>query len=178
MTPAWLALKSELAGKTIQSVHVDFYGSGPFRTTHSGLLDYGPHALAFLLDLGLPVDGLEWEHRAALCQDRPDKFWFGVDDARNIHVATGNEASEPSMQVQIDLADGTMARWGEKVDEQVFGITRPSYVSMQHSRDLALRAFCRAFLAGEPSDTLRISCEAMRVLTEVESGTELASRRP
>ncbi len=37
-------------------------------------------------------------------------------------------------------------------------------MQIEHLRGYALRNFCRAFLAGEPSDTLRISCEAMRVL--------------
>jgi len=37
----------------------DFYGNGPVRTTHSGLLDYGPHALALCWTLGINPE-LTW----------------------------------------------------------------------------------------------------------------------
>ncbi len=160
-SPAWLALKADLRGKTITSVHVDFYGNGPVRATHSGLLDYGVHALAFVLDLGLRPE-FRWEYRAEGISPREgERFWFGVDDGRNIHVATGNEAHEPRSVVLVE-AEGREYRWLEDDGVQLYeGM-------IWHKRDLALRNFCRAFLAGEPSDTLRISCEAMRLLRRAE----------
>ena len=172
-SPAWLALKADLKGREIRSVHVDFYGNGPVRTTHSGLLDYGPHALAFVLDLGLKPE-LAWEHRGELGWRNSDRqsawrYWFGA--SKQVHVCTGNEAEAPEMTVLV-CTDAGDFRWSEQEQRQSYGRSgvsgKRNGSELTCDRDLALRNFCRAFLAGEPSDTLRISCEAMRMLQQAE----------
>jgi len=175
-SPAWLALKAELRGKTIRSVHVDFYGNGPVRSTHSGLLDYGPHALAFVLDLGLRPE-LVWRqgeidtHRGKRIQ------WFatGRSGGVEVSVSTGNGWQKPVMHVRIMATDGSASYWLEDdkgkqsyLTREPDGVSGSSALVLGCDRDLALRNFCRAFLAGEPSDTLRISCEAMRMLRQAE----------
>lgn len=160
-SPAWLAMKADLEGREIRSVRVDFYGDGPERSTHSGLLDYGPHALAFLFDLGLRPE-FEWREP-----------WKGQWTATggNVTVKTGNGFVEPRMRVAIVDTDGRWYRWHEtgQSHEYTASASGPP-VELQCSRDLALRNLCRAFLAGEPSDTLRISCEATRMLLAAERG--------
>lgn len=159
-SPAWLALKADVQGREIRSVHVDFYGSGPVRETHSGLLDYGPHALAFVLDLGLRPE-LRWEHRVEFgMPNSKAPYWFG--ESERVHICTGNESDAPAMEVLIETTDGKEFRWIEQDALQLC-----QSVLWCH-RDLALRNFCRAFLAGEPNDTLRISCEAMKLLRQAE----------
>ncbi len=137
------------------------------RSTHSGLLDYGPHALAFLLDLGLRPE-LTWGSRV-LGQ------WKAISPVRPfpIDIVTGNGFHAPRMVVRVEIAGDDGARsfsWAEEGEEQVYRSDLCGGAPMRaHRRDLALRNFCRAFLAGEPSDTLRISCEAMRLLLPAEA---------
>jgi len=54
--------------------------------------------------------------------------------------------------------------WSEDEWGQQRLIDVNSRTMLQVDRSLALRSFCRAFLAGEPSNTLRWSCEGMKVL--------------
>ncbi len=155
-SPAWRALKSELAGREIKSVHVDFYGNGPVRMTHSGLLDYGPHALALLLDLGLKPE-------LKIATSRTSRaLWSASDGVSSICV--GNGADRPVMSVFVRTTDGGEYTWTESGHLHTFEAGGSQL--MQHWRDLALREFCRSFLRGNPSDTLRISCEAMRLLAQ------------
>ncbi len=155
-SPAWLALKAELAGRTIAAVHVDFYGNGPQRA-FSGLLDYGPHALAFVLDLGLKPE-LVWANQDG--PGVPETRWIANGDA--CCIVTGNGFASPMSGVRVDTTDGGRYLWFERDQMQTF--EAGGAVLVQNWTDLALRGFCRAFLRGEPSDTLRISCEAMRLL--------------
>lgn len=161
-SPAWLALKADLDGKELRSVSVSFCGDGPVRATHSGLLDYGPHALAFLLDLGLKPE-LMWQP-----SQQPGQ-WIATGRAgfAEVHVRTGNAWAQPDMCVQVSTADGSRAMWLEAGNWQEYHVSAERPMVGNH-RDLALRSFCRAFLAGEPSATLRISCEAMRILSAVD----------
>ncbi len=168
-SPAWQAMKTELRGKQIQSVHVDFYGNGPVRS-FSGLLDYGPHALAFVADLLGNCEGLEWTELDS--KNGTGSLWGA--SSNNCSLVTGDGADGPRTSVQVVCDDGNYDTilWEESRDhtydiQQVYSLTGEMLAS--NSRSLALRNFCRAFLAGEPSDTLRISCEAMRVLMPLVS---------
>jgi predicted dehydrogenase len=162
-SPAWLALKADIRGRTIRSVDVEFFGNGPVRSTHSGLLDYGTHALAFLLDLGLRPE-LTWRRvEFGTLSNGPNAQWFGSGDG--ITVETGNGFAHSSMQVWIQTTDGGDYRWFEEGVDHCYEIADGAQL-MRCWRDLALYGFCRAFMAGEPSDTLRISCEAMRLLAQ------------
>ncbi len=161
-SPAWLALKADLQGRKVQSIFINFCGYGPIRSTHSGLLDWGPHALAFLLDLGIAAE-LEWK-----CTEDGDagktKLWraTGTGDTA-IVIYTGNRlgcCADGPKQVAVEAADGDTFTWQENDDSHFY------VEELECSRDLALREFCRAFLRGDPSDTLRISCEAMRMLAQ------------
>lgn len=162
-SPAWLALKADLQGREIRSVHVDFYGNGPVRATHSGLLDYGCHALAFVLDLGLRPE-LSWANQTG--PGVPATRWMAHDHAQKISATTGNGFDRQAMSVTAWLSDDSALTWDET--EGVHTYRRSGVSALQCDRSLALRNFCRAFLSGEPSDTLRISCESMRLLRQAE----------
>lgn len=157
-SPAWQAMKADLEGKVIRSIRIEFGGDGPVRGTHSGLLDYGPHALAFLNDLGFGVP-LQWHELTR-------GVWFGkATGGDKIEVCTGNGFRDRPMFVDVTDKAGNRYFWQENEAWQDYA-THQKLVG--NHRDLALRNFCRAFLAGEPSDTLRISCEAMRMLKSAE----------
>lgn len=171
-SPAWLAMKDELRGKTIQSVHVDFYGNGPVRG-FSGLLDYGPHALAFVADLMGEIPEMTWRQEVDTFRGHKHAAW---GSGERVSVTTGNGfiAGGQTMRVTVK-ADGLRYAWIEDEGNHVYRVDgAPSGAPvMVADRAIALRAFCRAFLAGEPSNTLRISCEAHRVLASIESGRDL-----
>lgn len=162
-SPAWQALKAELRGKEIQSLHVDFYGNGPARA-FSGLLDYGPHALAFVADLlgSLPV--FHWDDYGYVFGN--EGLWT-ADSDEHVSVTFGNRVPPGEDRPQqarrvVVRAGGEYFEWIELGGEQVYSRGREPTVECTSA--VALRNFCRAFLAGEPSDTLRMSCDAMRVL--------------
>lgn len=164
-SPAWQAMKAELRGKQIQSVHVDFYGNGPVRS-FSGLLDYGPHALAFVADLLGGIPKLHWDDFGYVFGS--DGLWTADSDehvsfAMGNRVPTGEDRPQQARRIVV-RAGGKYFEWHEDPvnGDHVYTVDREPV--MQHMKSLALRNFCRAFLAGDPSDTLRISCEAMRVL--------------
>jgi len=157
-SPAWLALKADLQCRRVSAVHVAFFGDGPTRQTHSGLLDYGPHALAFVLDLGFQPQ-LAWSQLA------PGQWEARSDD--EISIVTGNGFAHSGMRVRVATTDGGQYVWTELGQLHIYEAGGTQL--MQHWRDLALRNFCRAFLRGDQSDTLRISCDAMRLLMDAES---------
>lgn len=158
-SPAWVALRDELLGRTISAVHVDFYGNGPKRPTHSGLLDYGPHALAFVLDLGLKPE-LRWT------QPEPGKWAVGsypeYPGSNGVSVLTGNGFASSVSYIRVETTDGGQYVWHERDSMQTF--YAGGAVLVQNYTEQALRNFCRAFMRGGTSETLRISCEAMRLL--------------
>lgn len=170
-SPAWLALKAELRTRKVTDIAVNFCGNGPVRKTHSGLLDYGPHALAFLLDLGIDAP-LEWKCIEEDTFKGARQCWraTGTGDVATI-VYTGNSLcgavpASTAMQVFIETRDGGQYLWHERDSMHTF--EAGGAILMQHWRDLALHGFCRAFMTGEPSDTLRISCAAMTMLRVAE----------
>lgn len=152
-SPAWLALKADLQGREIRSVHVDFYGNGPMRSTHDGFDDYAPWALAFLLDLGIRPE-LTWSASPGFSR------WKASGAAPEIQLQTGSGFTHPRMRVRVNDS----LEWLETDSTQ--GYFRADQPMVQCHRDVALRAFVRAFMAGEPSDTLRISCEASRLMID------------
>lgn len=162
LSPAWQALKAELRGKRLDNLWVNFYGDGPVRQ-FSPALDWGPHALAFLTDL-LPVENSWKSEKLSPGLWRLSNQTIALGIPGDTRVLFGNECplqTSPRRMV-IALADGKEWSWSEERGEQVYRINKESIVAC--TKDFALRAFCRAFLSGEPSDTLRLSCEAMKVL--------------
>jgi len=167
-SPAWQALKAEIKGKKIERVSVEFYGNGPQRS-FSGLLDYAPHALAFVGDLLGHMPQLTF-------REGPPGQWRGEADipmagsvsnrVTTVRVETGNGFSESQMSVRVKLDSGLRYQWRESTDDgaHLFLVGGQNHPTLECDRSLALRSFCRAFLAGEPSDTLWLSCDAMKVL--------------
>lgn len=171
-SPAWLAMKAELKSKTIESIEVTCVGDGPVRE-FSGVLDYGPHALAFVGDL-LGSVPQEWEPALTFEFVNPRRAghvtWQGqasVGDT-TVRVVTGNDWPGKLMAV-IVRANGVAYEWFELFEEQGFKLLDAPLKEkiVVNTRDYALRAFCRSWLAGEPSDSLRLSIEGMRVLQRV-----------
>ena len=143
--PAWCALRDRLAPDW--RIAISFAGSGPERTTHSGLYDYGPHALAFAYDSGR-CGVLQWRRAPS------GKLWLGEN--RMYSVRTGNGAFVPNYEVEIDVIT---PRWQETPDDRAAG----------------LAAFARAFLQQEPSPTLDYSKRAMLELARAPGGESLTA---
>jgi predicted dehydrogenase len=157
-SPSWLALKADLQGRTIQSMHVDFYGNGPKRA-FSGLLDYAPHALAFVLDLGLEPD-IEWHERG------PGQ-WTARDCQERVGIVTGNGFTHPMMYVRVETTDGGQYAWHERDQMQTY--EAGGAILLQNWRDLALRSFCRAFITDTDTATGPLNERLMQILSAVES---------
>lgn len=169
-SPSWQALKADLTGRELISVNVDFYGNGPVRKTHSGLLDYGPHALAFVLDLGLRPE-LEWRISEEDTYKGLSRRWHGASREPNVQINTGNGFGDSAMRVRVETSGGPLI-WHEKEGVQSYLGSTDFVPVMTNHRLLALRNFCRDFVAGKSSDTLRISCDAMRILRDTEQAVD------
>lgn len=168
-SPAWQAMRAELQGKRIESVEVVCVGDGPVRE-FSGILDYGPHALAFVGDL-LGTVPETWDSVTTRYGNRAT--WQGQARGHGletvVRVRAGSDAPVPEMFIAVRV-DGAIYRWREYSDlAHRYTQREPAAdaVRVSNHRADALRAFCRAFLNGEPSDTLRLSVEGMRVLQKV-----------
>lgn len=165
-SPSWQALKQAVAGQRISSVRVVFTGSGPHRSTHSGALDYGPHAFAFVHDLlGELETGTNgyWSHQTHKRAGAGIWTWRtppmgGV--GRSVEVVCGNGAVLPEMSVSV-MINGDEYLWKELDQIQWFidGKDR-----MSNRKPEALRAFCAAWLRGDTDRTLQLSCMGMRCL--------------
>ena len=166
-SPAWLALKEELRGKKIDRIDVSFCGNGPFRS-FNGALDYGPHALAFVFDLlgstevtDLQVTELEAVEGGKL---------YGADmrvAGTFASMTIGNGAQEPKRQVDVWVDDRSRWTFVEPENGTQAFLVDVDEPRITCTKALALRRFCRAFMACEPSRTLEYSIAAMRVLERI-----------
>lgn len=162
-SPAWLALKEEVAGKLIEHIDVSFCGNGPFRS-FNGVLDYGPHALAFVYDLlgttELTVGRIEFDMADLI---DVDMTCAGVP----VRATIGNAAREPQRSVTV-ISGGRKHVFTEPSDAHIASVENVCHIDGEtvvgSSKAHALRRFCRAFLVGEPSRTLEYSIAGMRVL--------------
>jgi len=179
-SPAWLAMKEELRGKKIDRIDVAFCGNGPFRS-FNGALDYGPHALAFVFDLLGTTDvcGLEPVELEPEDEKRQGKLYSvtmrvgGVP----IEMKIGNGADEPERSVYVYTGEATVRKRANeyRFDEPANGhpgekndrFLCRGFDELQHHKDLALRRFCRAFMAGDRSRTLEYSIAGQRVLERI-----------
>ena len=162
-SPSWQAMKAELAGKQIDSVSVVCVGDGPVRD-FSGICDYGPHALAFVGDLLGKMPEV-WQELVTT-HGAGRSTWEGTArfEGTSIKVETGNAAHHPQMRVSVS-ADGKLYEWVQGF--MAHGFAMNDMEQVRCNRNVALRAMCRAFLNGEPSNTLKLSIEGMRVLQGV-----------
>jgi len=163
-SPAWLAMKEELRGKKIDEVHIGFCGNGPHRS-FPGVLDYGPHALAFMYDL-LGECELKLRFPPAWPMAERGDMWTGAfksKDEVRAFVTIGNGAAEPHRFVKVLTPSREYT-----FDEPDGGSEIDSYDrNLSATKALALRRFCRAFMAGEPSRTLEYSICAQRLLERI-----------
>lgn len=138
--PSWLARKAEAAAA--KSLEISACGHGPWRSTHSGLEDYGPHALAFALDAAR-CDSAGMLHSA--------KHGYHTFEAQGVTIicGAGIEHHTPNRREWHIKADG-QTLWRDELE-----------------RTAALENFAEAFLRGDAHRTLELSCAAMRVIGAV-----------
>lgn len=158
-SPAWVAFRQACAGRPIQAMRVVFTGNGPFRETHNGALDYGPHAMAFVHDL-LPEAVLRNRERTA-------GNWR-VEWAGAVSAEFGNASPVPQMAVDARIAKRCY-RWVESDGQHEF--FAPNGSAHKCPRSDALRTFLAAWLRDEAGETLQLSCMGMRVLQGLEKST-------
>ena len=154
-SPAWRAMKQAVAGRQIDSLRVVFTGNGPFRETHNGALDYGPHALAFVHDL-LP-DAVLRERQQVGVNWRVD--WAGA-----VVAEFGNAASVPQMTVDMRIGSRCY-RWQEANGMHAFFGPNGARGPLPRG---GLREFCSAWLRNETASTLQLSCMGMRALSNLD----------
>jgi hypothetical protein len=171
-SPSWRAFRDDLQSRgAIESVNVVCVGNGPDRG-YSGVLDYGPHAMAFVHDL-LGTEPAEWESDVYRKGERATlRTWAKVNGA-SVVVCAGNAADAKEFYVTARVA-GVDYYWWELGKEQVYSLEDLPFArisnrkQLMNHRDVALRAFCRSFLNGEPNDSFRLSTAGYRVLKEFD----------
>lgn len=140
--PSWLARKAEAAAA--ERLEISACGYGPWRSTHSGLEDYGPHALAFAFDAKPELASAAWG-----VQHDGSSYYslnvYGPGAGTQIFCGAGEEHGPPRHAWHIK-ADGQTI-WRDELE-----------------RTAALENFCAAFLRGDAHRTLELSCAAMRVI--------------
>lgn len=181
-SPAWRALKQAVAGRQIDSLRVVFTGNGPFRETHNGALDYGPHAMAFVHDLLGELDPkyrVDWtgELGAKILHPSGGNIWrwSGTLGGAKAQALFGNGSQSAEMAVDVE-SGGAWYRWAEHGDEHALSVTPRSIdaaskcsAGMYHwPRAEALHDFCSAWLRNETAITLQLSCLGMRALSNLD----------
>lgn len=164
-SPAWIAMKEELWGKKIERVDVAFCGNGPFRS-FPGVLDYGPHAMAFVFDL---LGTTEMELRQAFAGHESatvSGVMLGLEMScgeTTIVMRIGNGTEKPERRVTVTTGDKRYT-WSEPEGGRESLSDGRLCELLVCEKSVSLRRFCRAFMAGESSRTLEYSCAAQRVL--------------
>jgi hypothetical protein len=167
-SPSWRAFRDDIRGRTdIESVNVVCVGNGPDRG-YSGVLDYGSHAMAFVHDL-MGTEQAEWRGRVERLNKREQLYAVATIGSASVTVNTGNAANAKQVHVTA-RAGGVDYRWWEFSEEQAYAplVAPLRYKLVMNHRDVALRAFCRSFLNGEPNDSFRLSTMGYRVLREFD----------
>ncbi len=160
-SPVWSAFKLGCQESRLVSVKATFVGNGPFRS-FSGALDYGPHALAFVLDM--------------FGEFRVEEAWRGSRDGKGevctlrcvaggvpIEIVFGNGARQTEKLVQCETAAGKLT-FVETEDHQYLS---GDACLLSCNRAEALRRFCVAFLDGAPSRTFEVSVLAQQLLNDL-----------
>lgn len=189
--PAYLALRMLVRdrlgyGIRPERIEIEFSGSGPFRD-FSGLLDYGPHALAYYYDLfGAlftdwracyePMDGgvgitLQLEGRSVFVSRRANR---SVVPTR---LVFGNGSREPRKVIRVQYADG-----GELVlleQDGTFLFCPPGGSPIEIERPVALREYAkhavRCVESGVQDSSLRYSRSSMADLTDFRAAADGAA---
>lgn len=178
--------KSSVIGPV--SCEIDFLGCGPYRETHDGLDDWGPHAFAYLYDLlGARVETLEkpvaveWTapsnpERTFMFSDKGDTWQISgkIGDVR-ISVFTGNGAKEkPYKQIRVKDWYNTHTLYEQDgVIEYVrMGMERGS--RLVSTKQTALRSFAQTVVRSveayrdgtdwDPTTNVQISIEASKLI--------------
>lgn len=138
-SPQWQRIRA-LPGK----LEIVACGYGPWRETHSGLEDYGPHALAFALDARPELAKVEnW------ATPRQRHGYWSNSGVGAVSVLCGNG--------ERGCVDRARCEWSVSIDGQKLW-------QDELERTAALENFCEAFLRGDAHRTLELSCQAMRVI--------------
>jgi hypothetical protein len=167
-SPSWRAFRDDLQSRgAIESVNVVCVGNGPDRG-YSGVLDYGPHAMAFVHDL-LGAELGAWEGYTQGIDKLKTLYSQAAIGGTKVSLTTGNSANAKEFHVTARVA-GVDYYWWELGNEQVYSLEDLPFAQvssrkqLMNHRDVALRAFCRSFLNGEPNDSFRLSTAGYRVL--------------
>ncbi len=160
------------------SFYCKFYGSGPIRT-FPGLLDYGPHAVAFARDLFMAdeFDTVKLRARATRAGGELLEFELWEENQAGnpiecvVHV--GNGATEGAREFVVNVDDGGRIFWWETPTHTCYGLD-PFVARHRVLKDEALRRMCRSFMhdISEGFVTtahLDLSCAVMRDLARVRA---------
>lgn len=135
--PSWLERRRD--AYTASKLEIVACGYGPWRTTHSGLEDYGPHALAFALSARPELAAARW--------DASVKDGYHTLETRGCVVTCGagrEGADAKSQRKEWSIKADGVAIWRDELE-----------------RTAALENFAEAFLRGDQHHTLDLSCVAM-----------------
>lgn len=147
-SPCYLRLKEAVAGQKIASIAVDFYGCSPDRG-FSSLLDYGPHALAFVFDL-LGCSRLENASRIRGGKGR--HAIGGVVKGVPVCLTVGNGFYVASKRLlRVKLANGRELRYEEEKPVGIFSDGAAKIVTVPHN---PLGALVKEFLEAAASGTV------------------------
>jgi hypothetical protein len=112
--PGYLRLAAYVKSNYVRSLKITLRGNGPKRTYIDGAQDYGPHALAWLIDL---TQGnysiLEKRYR----HGRGADVTFRSPICNEIRVSFGNDAVVSERRIEADIGGGESLVWEEFGDK-------------------------------------------------------------
>lgn len=153
---SWLQFKREALARKDSHLEVAFFGAGPMRE-FPGTLDYGPHVMAYLLELGSDLGS--WTSTFEPC-GQGELLQVAGRNGRTWAARFGNGAQ--SGVRWLSLANG-----GPTLSEEPLAIQCTG--QPEERKDEVLRAMCRSFVADvvegfADQRLLRLSCEGMHHL--------------
>lgn len=133
-SPCYRALKEIVTGHSVVEVEVTMCGEGPYRS-FPGAFDYGPHAIAYLLDL---VDEpLVVEGSTRLACGRGELFHVtGRAGDTRFELHMGNGAPRGQRKLNIASSDGRVYQLLEEPDSIVLLRERTTIMSTPKDRCL------------------------------------------
>lgn len=165
----------------VQRVYCPFNGAGPHRS-FPGLLDYGPHAVAFVRDL-LSVyefDSIGMKRYLERSGGEMVEFELLYENQKGLpipcRIETGNGYAAGNRGLFAETKGGNLG-WKETPIETEFSVTG---IHKKCPKEEALRRMCRSFLNDVSegfvtTEHLDLSCAVMRDLAEVRRLAEAKS---
>lgn len=152
---SWANFKREAFARKESHLEVAFFGAGPLRA-FPGTLDYGPHVLAYLLELGADLGS--WSSNFEPCP-QGELLQVSGRNGRSWTARFGNGAA--SGVRWLGLNNGPTLN-EEPLVMQCTGCP-------EERKDEVLRAMCRSFVSDvvegfADQRWLRLSCDGMRYL--------------